>query len=500
LAISPLVCAQEGEPTYWPTEGWRTSTPEEQGMSSETLVKMLEWLEKQDLTFHNLLVIRRGYVVLDASTYPFKTSQPHWMSGVACSTVSALTGIAIDQGHIKSVDQSIWDFFSKEATANMDAKKEAITVAHLLTGTSGLGLGQDMYKLTADDQSWVQYMLDQPMTFAPGQAFQFSDGYPHLVSAIISKATGQSAFKFAQSNLFGPLGMTNTTWWADPQGVSEGCDGVAWSAYDLAKLGYLYLHHGEWDGQQIISPGWIETSTSPLVDIHYPPTFLGYLWANSQCGPRNGYSCYAASGVGISLWVIPDLDLIMVATGAYTDVRPLMVGIYVVPAAQSDSPLPPNPAAQEKLQAQVDAFANPVPAAVPAPPDIQAQISGQTYALEENKLGWTSFVISFGDQEALITVEVQGRRLELPVGLDGVFRVSSAGLPGDVPLWRPVSDVPLALKGAWQGNLFVVTARDMLGALNGQFKLHLSEGALKISVEGEAGLPQYLTITGTPQQ
>ena len=500
LAILPSASAQEGGAPYWPTEGWRTSTPEEQGMDSEKLVKLLEWIENDGADFHNLLVIRHGYVVLDASTYPFKTSQPHWMSGIACSTVSALTGIAIDQGYIKSVDQSIWDFFSKETTANMDAKKEAITLAHLLTATPGLGLGQNMYKLTADDQSWVQYMLDQPMMFAPGQLCLFSDGFPHLVSAIISKATGKSAFEFAQPNLFGPLGMTNVSWWADPQGVSEGCDGVAWSAYDLAKLGYLYLHHGEWDGQQIVSPGWIETSTSPLVDMHSPPTFLGYLWANSKCGTRNDYSCYAASGVGISLWVVPDLDLIVVVTGYYADSRSVMVNIYIVPAAQSDSALPPNPAAQETLQAKVDVFANPVPAAVPAPPDPQAQISGQTYALDKNDMGWTSLMISFGEQEALLTLEIQGRRLELPVGLDGVFRVSSAGLPGDVPLWRPVSDVPLALKGTWEGSLFVITARDVLGALNGEFKLHLSEDTLKISVAGKAGLPGFLTITGTPQQ
>jgi hypothetical protein len=438
--------------------------------------------------------------VLDASTYPFDTSQSHWMSGIACSTVSALTGIAIDQGYIQSVDQSIWDFFPKDTTANMDARKEAITLAHLLTVTPGLELGRDMYKLTADDQSWVQYMLDQPMVFTPGQTAYGGDGGPHLVSAIIQQATGMSAAEYAQPNLFEPLGMTNITWWADPQGVSEGCDGVAWSAYDLAKLGYLYLHDGEWDGQQVISSDWVEASTSPLVDIYSAPNYLGYLWLNSQCGITTRYSCYGATGIGVNLWVVPDLDLIVVTTGYYKDSRGVLISPSIVPAVQSDAALPPNPAAQEMLQAKVDAFANPAPVAVPAPPDVQAQISDQVYDLEDNDLGWTSLSISFGDQEALLILGIGDRRLELPVGLDGVFRISSVGLPGDVPLWRPVPDVPLALKGEWQGRLFVITARDMLGALSGEIRISLSQGTLRVSATGEAGLPQYLSIKGTPQQ
>jgi CubicO group peptidase (beta-lactamase class C family) len=218
-------------------------------------------------------VIRNGYVVLDASTFPFSTSQSHWMSGIACSTVSTLAGIAIDQGYIESVEQSIWDFFPKETAANMDANKEAITLAHLLTMTTGMNPTTDMYELTADDQSWVQFVLDQPMVFAPGERIQFSDAFAHLVSALIQQATGMSAAEYAQQNLFEPLGFADVTWWADPQGVSQGCDGVAWSASDLAKLGYLYLHHGEWDGQQVVSSGWVETSTSPTVD----PS-VGYLW------------------------------------------------------------------------------------------------------------------------------------------------------------------------------------------------------------------------------
>jgi CubicO group peptidase (beta-lactamase class C family) len=472
LGLLPSVQAQQvSTPDYWPTEGWRTSTPEEQGMDSE---KLLEILGRVNTTgFHSLLVIRHGYVVLDASTYPFSVSQPHWMSWVTKSIVSTLIGIAIDQGHIESVDQSIWDFFPKESTANMDADKEAITLAHLLSLTPGMrdsGIGA-IYHLTADGQSWVQFALDQPMQSPPGEEFLYGDSNAHLVSAILQQATGMSAAEYARQNLFEPLGITNVTWWADPQGVNWGGDGVAWSAYDLAKLGYLYSHHGEWDGQQIVPSAWIETATSLIVEQTGLGASYGYSWWNGMCGPGVKYPCYGALGFGsgVSLWVVPDLDLIVVMTGYNGD--GVIVGSLFVPAVQSDSALAPNPAAQEKLQAKVDALANPVPAAVPAPPDIQAQVSGQTYALDENDLGWTSLTITFGEQEALLTLDVQGRRLEFPVGLDKIFRVSSDGLPGDVPLKRPVPDVPLALKGAWKGETFVITARDVLGTLDAPISL-----------------------------
>ena len=122
------------------------------------------------------------------------------------SFVATLVGIAIDKGYIKSVNQSIWDFFPKEKTANMDARKKTITVEDLLPQRSGLAVndGLDIYKITDKDLSWVQYILDKPMQSEPGTAFGYFDANAHLASAIVQTATKTSSLAFAEQFLFAP--------------------------------------------------------------------------------------------------------------------------------------------------------------------------------------------------------------------------------------------------------------------------------------------------------
>jgi CubicO group peptidase (beta-lactamase class C family) len=488
--------AQSSDAPYWPTDGWRTSTPEEQGMDSEKLVAMLDQVVQQEINLHSMLVIRNGYVVLDVSADPYDTSQPHEIGDITKNFLVTVTGIAIDQGYIQSTDQSIWDFFPTDGVANMDPDKESITLAHLLTHGSGLNIaGNTRLTLTADDQSWIQYLLNQPMQAAPGEHPIENEGEPHLLSAILEQTTGMSTAAYTQQVLFDPLGITNTIWPTDPQGVTRGGTGLALSVHDLAKLGYLYLKGGEWDGQQLVPASWLETATSGLIlNGQY-----GYYWWVEEMGLKEPHPSYLAVGYsGQTFVVLPDLDMIVVVTADSELSYNLLPGAFIIPAVKSDAALPPNEAAQEALQAKVDAFANPVPAEVPAPPDLQAQVDGQTFMLADNDLGWTSLTITFGEAEATLALEVQGQRLELPIGLDGVFRVSEAGLPSDISNQRPIADVPLALKGKWSRNRFVITARDLLGTLDGDILLQFADDDT-VQVRPQAsGLPRT-SIAGAPQ-
>jgi CubicO group peptidase (beta-lactamase class C family) len=481
LAVAPFVGAQEDSAPYWPTESWRTSTPEEQGMDSEKLTRFLSLL-KLGYGFHSMLVIRHGYVVLDASMYPFHPDQPHALYSGTKSVVSTLAGIAIDKGYIQSADQSIWDFFPKEATANIDARKEAITLKHLLTQSSGLGLGfpEDigMYMLTADDQPWAQYVLDHPMTVDPGAEFNYLDANAHLVSAIVTKATGMSAFEFAQPNLFEPLGITDVIWVTDPQGISRGGDNSYMSPYSMAKLGYLYLRNGEWDGQQILPPSWIEQASTAYMQPESWPGGYGFLWwTRAFCGVPcdKSYNGYAAIGLGgQEIWVIPDLDLVVVLTADLAFRGPDLINSYILPAVQSDTALPDNPEALTKLTSEVDALSNPAPSAVENLPDTAQQHTGQVYVLAENELGWKSIGLEFQDQEIVLKLDAADFHLELPVGLDGIDRISSAGLPPD-SVWWPLADVPLALHGSWlSSSTFLVYMRDLRGMLD--FEISITFG------------------------
>jgi CubicO group peptidase (beta-lactamase class C family) len=491
LASLPSATAQGSLDIDWPTNGWQTSTPEQQGMNSEMLAGLWNRLlvgetgdtppsltPKAGSTFiHTALVIRHGNAVLDASVYPFSNAKPHELFSATKSVLSTLVGIAVDQGYIESVDQSIWEFFSKEGTANMDEQKATITLRNLLTHTSGLSIGIPTATGVWDTggKTYTQYVLDSPMETAPGSAYLYQDGNADLVSALLQQATGMTAAEFAEKNLFAPLGITDADWVADPEGVNWGGWGLALSGYDLAKIGYLFLHNGAWDGQQIVSSTWIETSINDQLEPLQPHFWEGYsnywyngpigYWFNEPEGKNAPYRGYAAIGWGTQvLLVVPDLDLILVVTGDLGNLG-MFSGLtdFIVPSVESTEALPDNPEAFAKLKAALEATGKPIPSAVPTMPNTAQTISGKTFTLANNPLGWTSLSMTFGDEEAALILGVGDSHLEFPVGLDGVFRVSSVSLPTDPIFWAH-SNVPLAITGSWMSEqVFSMELWDLMG-------------------------------------
>ncbi len=493
--------ATQQNSTYWPTDNWRTSTPEEQGMDSETLIGLVNDLSQgANISAHSLLIIRHGHIVLDVSSHPFRTDQLHELFSATKSFMSTLAGIVIDQGLIKSVDQSIWDFFAKEGVANMDARKEAIQLKHLLTMTSGLdyvgaaGAIDPLYIVSEQDHSWVSWMLDQPMTWEPGANWRYSDGQSHLVSAIIQKATGQTALDFARENVFRPLGISDLIWLADPQGITRAGQDLFLSPRDMAKLGYLFLHNGEWDGRQLVSKAWVDAASSP----YWKRPRYGYFWWLQQ-EPES----YAAMGFGGQLiYVFPQQDMVMVLTGAYENSGDALRN-SVVRAAQSDQPLPPNPDAQQRLQLAINALQFPKPVAVLPLPTLANQISGKLYTLPLNNEMWTAIGLTFKDEQALLTLDVHGTRLQIPVGLDGIYHITQAGLPALAGWLRPLSDVPLAARGSWKTDThFAISMRDLMGMQELELSLDFKDGLKVELLENYAvsnSLPYSFTWTATPQ-
>lgn len=231
MAVVFLAGCAGGTPepaAYWPTEGWPTSTPEEQGMDSELLAEMLATIQEENYGIDSVSVTRNGYMVADAPVHPFEAGSKHIIFSCTKSVVSALIGIAIDKGYIESVDQPVPGIFPKRTAANLDAAKEAMTLEHVLTMATGLEC-RDSYlyrwrglRQMEQSEDWVQFMLDLPMAEAPGSRFEYCNGASFLLSAIIQQTTGMTALAFAEEHLFGPLGITDVEWSANPQGIAIG--------------------------------------------------------------------------------------------------------------------------------------------------------------------------------------------------------------------------------------------------------------------------------------
>jgi CubicO group peptidase (beta-lactamase class C family) len=222
-----------------PTDGWPTTTPEEQGLDSAKLADALLAMQQKVPDIHSFLLIRDGKVVVDASFYPYDGSTPHDLASVTKSVMTTLIGIAADQGKLR-LDQPVLSFLPDRTIANRDSRKERITVAQLASMTSGFDcVGEpDEPTLAAMQASddWVQFTLDLPMVAEPGSRWEYCSPGMHLLSAILTKATGMTALDFAWANLFGPLAMREVIWPADPQGITHGWGDLHLHPRDAADL------------------------------------------------------------------------------------------------------------------------------------------------------------------------------------------------------------------------------------------------------------------------
>ena len=288
-------------------------------MSSERLARLVDFGGSNDMD--SLLVTRHGRIVLEATYAPFQAGLKHRVNSVTKSVIGSLVAIALRDGRLDSTDHKVVDFFADRTIANLDERKKSITIRHLLDMTSGLAWQEgvdgwpESFLAMERSRDWQQFVLDRPMAEAPGTVFYYDSGNSQLLSAILSKVTGKSALDYARETLFGPLGIEDVLWRGDPQGVSGGGAGLYLHPRDMAKLGYLYLRGGVWEGRQILPASWIEGVRQADVDMR--ESWARDLRYGSQFWVMPKQDAYLAVGYHRQLIVVmPKLDIVAVVTGA----------------------------------------------------------------------------------------------------------------------------------------------------------------------------------------
>jgi CubicO group peptidase (beta-lactamase class C family) len=314
-------------PTGWPTKTWRTSSPEEQGMDAQLLADMLEKVQKESIDLHSLLIVRHGVIVSETyfGGYDQNTRHPVW--SCTKSVMSTLIGMAIDRGLIQGIDQKVLELFPGETFANMDAAKEAMTLDNVLTMTTGLSWTEKAIDEMYGEPDWAKYVLDLPLIRPPGETFNYCSGCSHVLSVIFERRVGMNAEVFAKENVFTPLGIKNYTWESNREGSSIGGWGLEMTPRDMAKLGYLHLHNGVWADQQIVPQEWVKNATQKRVSVSDGVGY-GYQWWVYP-------TAYAALGKnGQTIYILPDLDLIVVTTAYLPNHDQIfqLINQYIVPA------------------------------------------------------------------------------------------------------------------------------------------------------------------------
>jgi CubicO group peptidase (beta-lactamase class C family) len=277
-----------------------------------------------------------------------------------------LVGIAIDKGYIQGVNADVLDYFPKYRPPDNDPRRRDITIEHLLTMGSGIDWPQygadNINDKMAKSGDWIRFILERPMAAEPGSRSNYSNGDAHLLSAILQKATGETALDFGWDNLFQPLGISEVRWDYDPKGISIGSATIYLTPRDMAKLGYLYLNRGKWEGKSIVSADWVRASLQSRTKIAIAGGYAdyGYYW---WIYPELGlYEAWGGSGQRIGIF--PELGIVTVITSNNPEDAPVTafsseIFRYITEAAKSPESLPENPEDSAQLEKRTAMAARP---------------------------------------------------------------------------------------------------------------------------------------------
>lgn len=290
---------------------------------------------------HSMLISHEGELVVEKYFNGHDASQTANVKSVSKSWISALVGIAIERGYIDSLDQPIADYYGEILQNETDAAKRSITIGNLLSMQAGLETTSFYnYGIWVLSDDWVRFALEQPMLAEPGTRLLYSTGNTHLLSAILTQATGKSTLQFARDELGEPLGLHIEAWPTDPNGIYFGGNNMEITPRQMLAFGELYLNKGHYNGHQVIPESWVDLSLKPRVESgRQRGRYYGYgWWIRDMAGVP---TAYAWGFGGQFILIASNLDLVVVTTSSSIpgrDRRPHIRGLYDVLETQVVAP------------------------------------------------------------------------------------------------------------------------------------------------------------------
>ena len=281
------------------------ATPESQGISSDLFAALLRELDaSKDTEMHHFMALRHGKVICECNFAPYPKGMWHITHSMCKSITGMAIGMLIEEEKLK-LDENIYDIFPDHINAFSKIFRPVITVENLLTMTSGVTFNESGI---VSGNDWLGSFLNASVNGKPGTEFQYKSLNTYVLSAIVTKRTGETLTEYLTPRLFGPLGITKYYWETCPKGITKGGWGLFLCAEDMAKLGQLYLQRGKWNGQQLVSEYWIEISTARHLKTQNDTYGYGYqLWMEQRPGSfeYNGM-------LGQNVIIYPDMDMVLV--------------------------------------------------------------------------------------------------------------------------------------------------------------------------------------------
>ena len=488
LLVHPTAIAQA-----FPAAAWTVSTPEQQGVDSRALADFYEALQASRVRIDSVLIIRHGQIVSEVYFPPYRAGLLHDLRSVTKSIVSTLVGVAQMRGDLHSVDDRVLGFFPWYEPH--DDRQRALTVRNLLEMRTGIGWREWPYDSKSDvlrmaaSSNWVEYILDRPMSEPPGTTFRYVGAAPHLLSAVLTRTTGRAAEEFAKTTLFEQLGIKQWSWAHDPSGNSTGESGLSLDPRDVARIGYLYVRDGVWQGRRLLPEEWTrrlfsEARAHGLRAASQLPPQYDLLWWVDGSVPF----AMASGRHGQHLVVLPRHDAVLVVTGKTNDASstlnmPQLVRSHLLPAL-GVSARANDPQAQHHLRDTLARLTKPVPMQPVAAGEPARAIASNRYEFAANALNLRSIEISF--TRSAIAHFTMGWRAWTPSGEERLTR--PFGADGQYASSSPTQWGTFASRGGWIDQQTLVIESELLqGSTVTTLQLRFKDNRLALTISDNDG-------------
>jgi CubicO group peptidase (beta-lactamase class C family) len=308
------------------SDGWRTASLESVSLTEDLLVEMDDRVHSGAYgEIHSILIVKDGSLVFEEYYNNYNIDTVNDLRSCTKSVASTLIGIAIDKDYIISADEKIFSFFPEYANLN-NTMKDRIKLTHILSMSSGLDWNEWEYPYNDprniwyqmyNSNDWLQFVLNRNGIYEPGERWFYNSGGSMLLSGVIKNSTGLQAEDFARNHLFGPLGISQFQWNKGSGGLNITFSSLYMRPRDMAKIGYLYINNGDWNGTRILSTEWINEALQNRISTNMGNVMYGYQWWKRNFNVNNrAIETFSAEGTGDQyIFGIDSLKMVIVITG-----------------------------------------------------------------------------------------------------------------------------------------------------------------------------------------
>ena len=422
----------------------KRSNPEAEGIPSSAVLDFVRAVEQHTHPLdavQGFMLLRHGNVAAEGWWTPYGPRSPHSLYSLSKSFTSSGIGLAVAEGRL-TVDDPVLKFFPDDAPSNPSENLKAMRVRHLLSMNTGHKEDTTRYVFQSEDDNWARVFLSLPIEYQPGTWFVYNTAATYMLSAIITRLTGESLLDYLRPRLFDPLGIENPVWETDPRGINIGGTGLHVTTEDLAHFGQMYLQKGMWQGKRIVPEKWIVEATRATSDNSNtqtnPDWTVGYGYQFWRCR----HNAYRGDGAfGQYCIILPEQDAVLTMISGVQNMQAVLdkVWEHLLPAMQPGA-LPADSQAYDDLCDKLEVLSLPLANGQASSPNAELR-SERTYKLQENHLKFESVVMQFGDKRNTLTIRDQRGEHLIQIGY-------STWLKG-ITAMRGRGDEPTATCGAW---------------------------------------------------